>query len=159
MLKPLALAIAAASMAFTASATPGNPEAVAEMLRNSDSANVEIEWVDDTIARIDANRDGYNYSIRMMDCNADQYCVSNMIFATFDMDGSPALADYIKINEYNDSYPFGRAFLIGAPDEDGYVIGIDYTFMTSDENVLGEEEVNLFFVVLDSFVKHMQEEG
>jgi hypothetical protein len=159
MLKPLALAIAAASMAFTASATPGNPEAVAEMLRNSDSANVEIEWVDDTIARIDANRDGYNYSIRMMDCNADQYCVSNMIFATFDMDGSPALADYIKINEYNDSYPFGRAFLIGGPDEDGYVIGVDYTFMTSDENVLGEEEVNLFFVVLDSFVKHMQEEG
>jgi hypothetical protein len=159
MLKPLALAIAAASMAFTASATPGNPEAVAEMLRNSDSANVEIEWVDDTIARIDANRDGYNYSIRMMDCNADQYCVSNMIFATFDMDGSPALADYIKINEYNDSYPFGRAFLIGAPDEYGYVIGVDYTFMTSDENVLGKEEVDLFFVILDSFVTHMQDEG
>tara|TARA_R110000787_G_scaffold59109_1_gene134014 strand:+ start:4264 stop:4743 length:480 start_codon:yes stop_codon:yes gene_type:complete len=159
MLKSLALAIAAASMVLTASADAGNPEAVAQMLRNSDSTNVGIEWVDDTIARIDASRDGYNYSIRMMDCNDAQYCVSNMIFATFDMVGAPGMADYMKINEYNDSYPFGRAFLIGSPDEDSYVIGVDYTFMTSDENVLGKEEVDLFFVILDSFVKHMQEES
>ncbi len=159
MLKSLALALAAASIAFAASADAGNPDSVAAMLRDTNSTNVEIEWVDDTIARIDASRDGYNFSIRMMDCNADQYCISNMIFATFDMAGSPALADYMKVNEYNDSYPFGRAFLIGQPDEDGYVIGVDYTFMTSDENVLGKEEVDLFFVILDSFVTHMQEEG
>lgn len=157
MFKSLALAISAIIFGATASAGPSGPEEVADLLRKMNSENVEVEWVDDETVRIDASRSGYNYTFRLMDCNAEKRCVSNMLFATFDMEGVPGISEYVKINDYNDNYPFGRAFLIGSESDDGYVIGIDYAFITSDENSVGEDEVNMFFIILDSFVSHMQE--
>ena len=160
MFKSLALAISAVTLASAAAADPAGPEDVVALLQSMDSTNIATEWLDDATVRIDANREGYNFTFRLMDCNAEERCVSNMLFATFDMPGAPGIDDYIKINEYNDNYPFGRAFLISSEsDEDGYVIGVDYAFITADENKIGEEEVKFFFVILNSFVSHMQEEG
>ena len=64
-----------------------------------------------------------------------------------------------KINNDTDSYPFGRAFLIGSPDTEGYMVGIDYAISLADENNYGEQEVNLFFIIQESFIAHMQDAG
>ena len=157
MLKPLAIAATAALFATTASAAPATPEAVEVMLTAMDTTEIQTERVDDTIVRIDATRQGYKFTVRLMDCTDGTACVSSMIFATFNVDARPTLADFTHINEYNDSYPFGRAFLIGDTETDGYLIGVDYAFSMADENALGADEINLFFVILDSFIAHMQE--
>jgi hypothetical protein len=157
MLKTLALAIFATTLASAAHAEPSDPQTVANLLRAMNSTDVKVEWIDDSTARVDAVRNGYNYTYRLMDCNADKVCASNMIFATFDMIGLPDVFEYQRINEYNDNYPFGRAFLVSSEDKEGYVVGVDYAFITSDENKAGEAEVNMFFVILDSFVQHMQD--
>jgi len=159
MLKSLAIAAIAALFAATASAAPATPEAVKALLESMDTTDIETERVDDAIVRIDATRQGYNFTVRLMDCNDGTNCVSAMIFATFNVDARPTLADFIDINEYNDSYPFGRAFLIGDTETDGYLIGVDYAFSMADENMFGASEVNLFFVILDSLIAHMQETG
>ena len=120
MFKPLAVAMSATCLAFAASANPASPDSVSGLLQGMDSTDVVIEWVDDSTARVDATRNGYNFT------------------------------------DYNDSYPFGRAFLIGDPDTEGYMVGIDYSISLADENDYGQQEVSLFFIILDSFITHMQ---
>ncbi len=156
MFKSLALAFSAVSLACAAAADPASPDTVSGLLQGMDSTNVVVEWVDDRTARIDATRGGFKFTVRLMDCNESQKCNSSMTFATFEMTGTPGLSEFQKINDYNDNYPFGRAFLIGSPDTDGYIIGIDYATSLADENDYGQQEVNLFFLVLDSFIKHIQ---
>lgn len=159
MFKPLALAISAACIASAAYADPASPDAVSDLLKGMDSSDVAVEWIEDTIARVDATRLGYNFTVRLMDCDETRTCRSSLTFATFDMDGTPDISAFQKINDYNDSYPFGRAFLIGAPDRQGYMVGIDYAISLADENNYGQQEVNLFFIILDSFIAHMQDDG
>jgi len=157
MLKSLALAATAALFATTASAVPATPEAVEALLASMNTTDIVTETVDDTIVRIDATRQGYNFTVRLMDCTEGTNCVSSMIFATFNMDARPTLAEFTHINLYNDNYPFGRAFLIGDTETDGYLVGVDYAVSLADENAFGADEVNLFFVILDSFIAHMQD--
>jgi hypothetical protein len=157
MLKSLAIAATATLFATTASAVPATPEAVEALLASMNTTDIVSETIDDTIVRIDGTRQGYNFTVRLMDCTEGTNCVSSMIFATFNMDTRPQLADFTSVNEYNDSYPFGRAFLIGDTETDGFLVGVDYAVSLSDENALGTDEVNLFFVILNSFVGHMQE--
>jgi hypothetical protein len=157
MLKSLAIAATATLFATTASALPATPEAVEALLASMNTTDIVSETIDDTIVRIDGTRQGYNFTVRLMDCTEGTNCVSSMIFATFNMDTRPQLADFTSVNEYNDSYPFGRAFLIGDTETDGFLVGVDYAVSLSDENALGTDEVNLFFVILNSFVGHMQE--
>ena len=157
MLKSLAIAALAAFAASTASAVPATPEAVEALLESMNTTDIVTETIDDTIVRIDATRQGYNFTVRLMDCTEGTNCVSSMIFATFNMDARPTLTDFTNVNEYNDSYPFGRAFLIGDTETDGYLVGVDYAVSLTDENTFGADEVNLFFVILNSFIAHMQE--
>ena len=156
MFKPLAVAMSATCLAFAASANPASPDSVSGLLQGMDSTDVVIEWIDDSTARVDATRNGYNFTVRLMDCDESKKCKSSLTFATFDMDGTPDIGEFQKINDYNDSYPFGRAFLIGDPDTEGYMVGIDYSISLADENDYGQQEVSLFFIILDSFITHMQ---
>lgn len=159
MLKTLAMAAIAAMFAPTVSAVPATPEAVEALLSSMNATEIQTETVDETVVGIDATRQGYAFTVRLMDCTDSTNCVSAMIFATFNMAGRPMLADFTHLNAYNDTYPFGRAFLIGDTDTDGYLVGVDYSLSMADENMLGTNEINLFFVILDSFITHMQEAG
>ena len=133
MFKPLTVAISAICLAFAASAEPASPDSVSGLLQGMDSTDVVVEWVDDATARVDATRNGYNFTVRLMDCNESKKCKSSLTFATF-----------------------GRAFLIGDPNTEGYMVGIDYSISLADENDYGQQEVSLFFIILDSFITHMQ---
>lgn len=152
--KSLAIAALAGGAVMSASAYPITPEDAANLLRNMDSENVEVTTISDEISRIDAQRNGYYYSVRMMDCVDDRGCNSVMQFATWSMDGSPDFEMYEKINHYNDSYPFGRAFIYQGGEE-GYSVGVDYVIDLSDEQNYNDDDVEMFFNVIESFVGHL----
>ena len=157
MLKPLALAALSVSMVHAATAEPISPRDASKLLKDMGSTGVSIKWVNDETARIEATLKDYFFNVRLMNCNDEGLCASSMIFATFSMDGSPSFSEYQHINEYNDSYPFGRAFLLDSSDADEYVVGVDYSADISAENDFTEGDVDMFFVILNSFVTHMSE--
>ena len=149
----------AAGMALPVMAWPISPENAAKVLTRADSENVEVVWLDDEVARIDAKLDSYNYSVRMMRCDETKACSSVMFFAVFDMVGTPDLAMYEKTNLYNDNYPFGRAFILPGSDDTSYSVGIDYSLDLSNEHNFDGEDVVLFEDILTSYVSHMSEEA
>ena len=93
MFKPLTVAISAICLAFAASAEPASPDSVSGLLQGMDSTDVVVEWVDDATARVDATRNGYNFTVRLMDCNESKKCKSSLTFATFDMRYIDAIFD------------------------------------------------------------------
>mgnify|MGYP003673547662 CR=1 FL=1 len=92
MFKPLAVAMSATCLAFAASANPASPDSVSGLLQGMDSTDVVIEWIDDSTARVDATRNGYNFTVRLMDCDESKKCKSSLTFAAFDMGGTPDIA-------------------------------------------------------------------
>ena len=149
----------AAGMALPVMAWPISPENVATVLTRADSENVNIVWLDDDVARVDAKLDSYNYSVRMMKCDETKTCSSAMVFAVFDMTGTPDLAMYEKTNLYNDNYPYGRAFILPGSDGSSYSVGVDYSLDLSNEHNFDGADMALFENILTSYVNHMSEEA
>ncbi|MEQ3648902.1 YbjN domain-containing protein [Hyphomonas sp.] len=159
MMLRLAISMAlAAGMAFPVMAWPISPENAATVLTRAESEEVNVVWLDDEVARIDAKLDSYNYSVRMMRCDETKVCSSVMLFATFDMVGTPDLAMYEKTNLYNENYPFGRAFILPGSDGSSYGVGIDYTLDLSNEHNFDGEDMVLFGDILAAYISHMSEE-
>ena len=158
MLKPVLISLAAVlTLAPAALAAPVAPETAAEMMRNAGDTDVNVTWVSDGAARIDAARDGVYYSVRMFACDEAKLCSGAMVFATFAEPGSLDLSVYERNNAFNDSYPYGRGFLLTSKEEDGtYTIGLDYSIDLSAEAEFGSDDIELFFGILDAYVRHME---
>lgn len=158
MLKPVLISLAAAlTLAPAALAKPMTPETAAAMMRDAGDTDVTINSTTETAFRIDAARDGVYYSVRLFGCDAQKACSGAMMFATFAEPGALNLSVYERNNEYNDSYPYGRGFLL--PSNDGgatYTIGLDYAIDISGEAELGNDDIDLFFGILDAYVRHME---
>lgn len=128
------------------------------MLEASGSEGIQLNWLSDDTAQIDARLDPYLYSIRMLGCNAEAGCDRVLIFSTFRVAGYPDLAAYQKVNHYNDTIPFGRAFLLEpAPEEDTFSVGVDYALDLTHETRLDAADMDKFIVIVDSFVARMNE--
>ena len=158
VLKPVLLSLAAAALlAPVALAAPMTPEVAADVLRNAGDTDVTVTWVSDAAARIDSNREGIYYSVRLFGCDETKTCSGAMVFATYAEPGALDLSVYERNNQYNDSYPFGRGFLLPSENNDGtYTIGLDYTIDLSGEAVLDDGDIELFFGALDAYVSHME---
>jgi len=158
VLKPVLISLAAAlTLAPAALATPMTPEAAATIMRDAGDTDVVVNWVTESAARIDAARDGIYYSVRLFGCDEQKVCSGVMMFATYAEPGTLDLSVYERNNEYNDSYPYGRGFLLPSNDGDGtYTIGLDYAIDISGEAELGNDDIDLFFGILDAYVRHME---
>ena len=159
MIRPIVCAVAAFAMAVPALAWPIAPENAGKVLTSGGSENVEVTWLDDDVARVDAKQDEYYYSVRLMDCDKSKMCASAMFFATFTMAGSPDLAMYEQTNLYNDSYPFGRAFILPSENGESYSIGVDYGLDLQNEHNFDVEDLKMFEDILSSYAVHMSEEN
>lgn len=159
LLKPvlISLALAGAVCVPAALAAPMTPEAAADVLRNAGDTDVNVTWVSDTAARIDSNKDGIYYSVRLFACDEQKSCSGAMIFATYAEPGTLDLSVHERNNAFNDSYPFGRGFVLAPEENDGtYTIGLDYSIDISDEANFDNGDVDLFFTALDAYVTHME---
>jgi len=152
-------AVAAFAMAVPALAWPIAPENAGKVLTNAGSEEVEVTWLGDDVARVDAKQGEYYYSVRLMNCDESKMCNSAMFFATFTMSGSPDLAMYEQTNLYNDSYPFGRAFILPSGDGESYGIGVDYGLDLQNEHNFDAEDLKMFEDILTSYAAHMSEEN
>jgi hypothetical protein len=158
VLKPALISLAAAlTLAPAALAAPITPEAAAEVLRAAGDTEVTVNDAGDTAVRIDANRGGVFYSVRLFSCDEARSCVGVMIFATYAEPGALDLSVYERNNQYNDSFPFGRGFLLPGEEGDGtYTIGLDYSLDIGGEANFDNDDVDLFFGALDAYVTHME---
>ena len=158
MLKPVLISLAAAfALAPAALAAPMTPDAVADVLRDAGDTDVTVTWVSDKVARVDSNRDGLYYSVRLFGCDEQKSCIGVMTFATYAEPGTLDLSVYQRNNQYNDSYPFGRGFVMAPEENDGtYTIGLDYTLDIANETTFDKDDVDLFFDALNAYVIHME---
>ena len=155
MIRSALTAAACGLVALGTSATPVSPEDASSVLLAAGSETAEVTWLSEDIARIDGKYGDYFYSVRMMNCDSEAQCSTAMIFATFTMTGVPGLSTYEKINEYNDSLPFGRAFLLMSEVEDNYIVGVDYSLDLAHEHDLTKQDMELFMNILLQFTGHM----
>lgn len=158
MKKAAVLCFAMGMLALTSAAERITPQAAVDMLGTTGSEEIELTWLSEDAAQIDAKYESYFYSIRMTYCGDVSGCGAAIMFATFRMPGAPDLEMYRTINAYNDTTPFGRAFLLepGAED-DTYAVGVDYVLDLSNEGRLDRTDVEMFADILDTFVIHMSE--
>lgn len=148
----------AAMMALPALAWPISPENAATILTRAGGEDVELTWLGDDAARLDAKQGDFKYSVRMMDCDEAKVCASAMIFATFEMSGAPDFAMYQKTNHFNDSFPFGRAFILPRPDQQSFALGVDYSLDLRNEANFDTEDMDKFMSILDDYIGHMSNE-
>ncbi|KCZ51195.1 YbjN domain-containing protein [Hyphomonas pacifica] len=158
MIRILLCGVVAVSIAVPAFAWPIAPENAGKVLTNAGSEEVEVTWLGDDVARLDAKKGEYYYSVRLMNCDDSRTCSSAMFFSTFTMDGAPDFSMYERTNLYNDSYPFGRAFILPSGDDETYAVGVDYGIDLQNEHNFDEEDLNLFEEIIISYTSHMSEE-
>ena len=148
----------AVMMALPVLAWPISPENASTILTRAGGEDVELTWVRDDVALLDATKGNFKYSVRMMDCDETKTCASALIFATFEMAGVPDLAMHEKTNHFNDIYPFGRAFILPRPDQQSFAVGVDYSLDLKHEANFDTEDVDKFMAILDAYVGHMSKE-
>jgi len=158
MIKHSVCAAAAALLALPGLAWPISPENAGTVLTRADSEDVNVVWLNDQAARIDAKRGDYQYSVRIMDCDETKACATAMIFATFEMTGTPDFAMYEKTNLFNDSFPYGRAFILPRADNQSYAVGVDYSLDLRNEANFDVEDVSKFMSILGAYIDHMSQQ-
>ena len=149
------LALAAALLGQTAIAAPVSTDE-AEGVIVDYGAEFESDWVESGGAtKVDIRMNDINATVRLGNCGDDGRCGYVMMFATFDL-GVPADKEvFDKTNFYNDSYPFGRAFILDNEDEAASdIVGIDYTVDLSNEANFDTDDLETFKSVLDAYVAH-----
>ena len=160
----LVAAAALATFAVSARAEPASVEEIMEVLRENGAEDLERDDSSEEFTqiygslRVDAE-EPVMFTTRVMRCNMLDKCSTVLMFANFDMGRPLAQDDYVTVNAYNDSYPFGRTYLYNNEDTNEVTIGIDYVVDLEDENTFGSNEINTFRIILNSFFEHMIESG
>lgn len=150
---------AAATLGLAAQAGPVTPSEAETVLESYGATLTGSAGVGDTAHTIDATLDGVNITVRLGNCGEDGRCGYAMFFSTFDL-GQPAdLQTLARTNAYNDSYPFGRAFVIPSEDGQSDVVGIDYVIDLQGDSALETSDVGRFAEVLSSYVNHWTSAG
>ena len=160
MIRTVFAATSVLMLSATASAVPITPADVGAVLSANDVLDVEIDPIeagsDFAIGSgtVDLGGSTVNFTTRIMRCDDGITCKTVLMFANFAL-GRPARpGDYEAVNSYNDTYPFGRAYVY--VDENGDAsVGVDYVVDLEDENVFGANEVSTFGIILSSFLDQM----
>lgn len=163
MIRGLMCAAAAFGFVMSAAAVPTNPASVQSTLTSAGATGVTADPGQGdyviTYGSIDPGTGStVNFTARLMRCENNANCKTVLQFANFDMERTVRPADYEAINAYNDSYPFGRAYIY-TYDDGNFAFGVDYVTDLDDENQFGTNEVETFKIVLGSFLDHMIQSG
>ena len=148
-------------MVLTAHAAPITPEAAKGVIKASGatisseraaSANayvISAMWADQNL----------NFSVRLGDCSGTGSCSWAMTFATYELPASDWESVLQKVNSYNDSYPFGRAFVVAGANDKPKAIGIDYAVNIADEASFDSKDLTKFRNIATNFIEHWTEES
>jgi len=160
-LKYTLLSLAASAAAFTAHAAPITPEAAKAAIEASGAIISDENAVGSDVYVIDASwaDTNMNFSVRLGACTEAGSCSWVMTFATFQISPEGWEGLLQKANAYNDSYPFGRAFVL--PDDNGapMAVGIDYVVNIADEATFDGNDLEMFRTIVTSFIDHWTEES
>ena len=150
MLRNLILAGSAAWICGTASAVPVSPQDVSDLLAAFGASDlIIIPTEESTNSQISGQIDGVHFIADTRDCDADRTgCKVVLFYANFDLERDAAPEDYLSMNMYNDRRTWGRAYVLGNQ------IGVDYAVDLYDENELGQNEIETWQIILDSFREH-----
>lgn len=142
--------------AFAASATPVTPNEAEDIIETYGASLIGSSPAGDNAHVIDAKFDTLNFSVRLGDCDAADQCSYAMMFATFDLGQKASAGTLEKTNAYNDSYPFGRAFVIpsGTEPDASDAVGVDYVVDLSNETEFDNEDIARFETVLSTYISH-----
>ena len=152
------LAASAFLLAGMANAEPITPEGARQLLASADAEIGNLPDEDGPVYVLDFRLNGLSQTLRLTDCEPESGCPYAIIFATFDPPaGVPAVQLLDAANRYNDSYPFGRAFVL--PNNDGSVraIGVDYSLDLRNETSLGGDDLDLFYQIVVAYADHQSE--
>lgn len=150
---------AAAMMAAKAHAGPISPSAAEDVIESYGATLTSSAAAGDSAHTIDAKLGDLNMTVRLGGCDETLTCQYAMMFATFDL-GAPADEQtLIKTNSYNDSYPFGRAFIIPSQDGQSDAVGIDYVVDLSNETEFDPGDISRFQEILNSYIAHWTSDG
>ncbi len=160
----LAATFGLASFALPAYAVPATVDEVMEILRDNGVENLERDDSFDEFTHVYGSLkvgddDPVVFTTRVMRCDQQDQCRTILMFANFDMGRPLEPSDYETVNGYNESYPFGRAYVFNDEEANEVTIGIDYVVDLEDENAFGTNEVNTFQIIIGSFFEHMMESG
>ena len=153
-MKPIVTLAAAAAMTFAAQASPVTPSEAEDVLEAYGATLQGTSVASETAHTIDAEIDGVNITVRLGNCDDTDQCGYVMFFSTFDLGDTATDETLARTNAYNDSYPFGRAFVIPAQEGGSDVVGIDYVIDLSGEAEMNTEDVSRFQEVLSSYITH-----
>lgn len=159
MIRKLALIGAAFGLSLSASAVPTTSTDVARIFEANGITNIDADPAEGDTALVSGSIDlgagtPVNFTARIMRCEDGANCRTVLIFANFDLGREVRTNDYVAVNSYNDSYPYGRAYVF--VDQDGMAsVGVDYVVDLEDENAFGENEVETFRIVVSSFIDHI----
>ena len=152
------LAASAFLLAGMANAEPITPEDARQLLASVDAETGDLPDEDGSVYVLDFRLNGLSQTLRLTDCEPDSGCKLAIIFATFDPPADvPPVQLLDAANRYNDSYPFGRAFVL--PNNDGSVraIGVDYSLDLRNETSLDAVDLNLFYQIVVAYTDHHSE--
>ncbi|MEM5517858.1 YbjN domain-containing protein [Henriciella sp. AS95] len=157
-MKTALLLASAAFLGMTATAQPMTASDAEDVLTNYGATLTSSTAVGEDAHTIDAQIDDINMTVRLGGCDADALCSYAMMFATFDLGAAADQSTLEKTNGYNDSFPFGRAFVI--PGEDGEdIVGIDYVIDISSDANLDGADIARFEEILNSYITHWTAEN
>lgn len=149
----------AACLTFAAAADPISPSEAEDVLETYGATLASSTAAGDSAHTIDAKLGDLNMTVRLGGCDETLTCQFAMMFATFDL-GAPADEQtLIKTNSYNDSYPFGRAFIIPSEDGQSDAVGVDYIIDLSGEANFDGRDVARFQEILNSYISHWTSDG
>ncbi|WP_084395766.1 YbjN domain-containing protein [Henriciella aquimarina] len=155
-MRTLIASLAAAGFAFAAQAAPITPsqaedvvEAAGATLSASEGVGEDAHVIDAKFADMDLN-----FSVRLGNCDEMDQCGYAMLFSTFELEQAASSETLAKTNSYNDSYPFGRAFVIPGSEGAGDIVGIDYVIDLSEEAALNPGDIERFKEILNSYFTH-----
>lgn len=134
------------------------PEGARQLLASVDAEIGSLPDEDGSVYVLDYRLNGLSQTLRLTDCEPDIGCQVAIIFATFDPPADvPPVQLLDAANRYNDSYPFGRAFVL--PNNDGSVraIGVDYSLDLRNETSLDAVDLNLFYQIVVAYTDHHSE--
>lgn len=136
--------------ATTAQAETITPQQVSDRLAMYGVSELLITPTEESnSSMITGTIDDVKFIADVRDCEADRTgCLTVLFFANFRLGRETVSDDYIQANAYNDRRTWGRAYVL--VDE----IGVDYAVGLNDENEFGENEIEIWKLVLSAFKEH-----
>lgn len=153
-MKAFPLLAGAALFGICAHAMPITPLQAITVMERSGAAVEPAEAIGSDAHRINVKIGEYNATVRLGNCDEEDRCSYAMMFATFNLGRTADEAVLTKTNHYNDSFPFGRAFVLKGNDETGDVVGVDYAIDISSDASFDATDLARFEEILAAFVDH-----